>query len=151
MLVGQYKSKLTDKDRVSVPVKIRQEIGSELIIARWYEQCLVLVSSENWQRLTTRLVGQSYLVTSPVRDIDRFIYSSAFEIKLDRQGRFVIPERLKTYSDIKSEVVFVGLGDRVEVWPSKKWEEQEKDVEKRASLALEKIARNERKATKKNT
>ena len=140
MLIGQYKSKLTDKERIAVPKKIREVLGEELIIAKWYESCLVLVSYDTWQGLVKRLTGGSELVTAPVRDIDRFIMGSAFEIKLDSQGRFVLPEALRLYSGISEEVTFVGLGDRVEIWPSGKWKELEEVAEKKASEAIESIS-----------
>ena len=144
MLVGQYVSKLTDKDRIAIPKKFREEFGQRLILARWYESCLVLVSKDSWEKLLIRLIGKTKLVTSPVRDIDRFILGSAFEIGLDKQGRFVIPEILMNYANIRTEVVFVGLGDRIEVWSSTKWDELEKGSLEKASQAIEKIAREKR-------
>src|SRR4030042_935472 len=141
MLIGQYTSKLTDKERIAIPKKFREELGEELIIAKWYENCLVLVSYKTWQNLLKRLTGKVELVTEPIRDIDRFILGSAFEIRLDGQGRFVLPEVLREYSGIDDEVIFIGLGDRVEVWPSQKWKQIEGDLEKRASEAIERIAK----------
>jgi MraZ protein len=141
MLIGQYKSKLTDKERIAVPKKFRQELGEELIVAKWYENCLVLVSCDTWKRLLKRLTGKSELVTAPVREIDRFILGSAFEIKLDAQGRFVLPEVLRIYSGITDEVIFIGLLDRAEIWSSDKWTKLEEISERRASEAVEKIAK----------
>ncbi|MHA2055247.1 MAG: division/cell wall cluster transcriptional repressor MraZ [Candidatus Hodarchaeales archaeon] len=141
MIVGQYKSKLTDKDRISVPVRFRQEIGDGLVVARWYEKCLVLVSKENWDDIKKRLGGKKELITSPIRDIDRFILGSAFEVSLDKQGRFILPEILIDFAEIKEEVVFVGLEDRIEIWSQENWGSLESDVEERASRAIENIAR----------
>lgn len=140
MLIGQYISKLTDKNRLSVPKKFRQEIGDDIIIAKWYEGCLVIVSKENWNRLKKRLIGETGLITSPVRDIDRFVLGSAFEISLDDQGRFVILDNLMNYADITDEVVFVGLEDRIEIWSANKWRDIEKSAMKKATAALEEIA-----------
>ena len=141
MLIGQYSSKLTDKNRVAIPKKIRDEVGEEMIIARWYERCLVLVSKENWQNLVSRLVGIGKIIISPVRDIDRFIMASAFEVNLDSQGRFVLSEELIKYANIIDEVVFIGLGDRVEIWAIDTWRKLEEEAEERASRAIEKIAK----------
>lgn len=142
MLIGQYTSKLTDKNRVSVPKKIRDELGSEMVIAKWYEGCLVLVSRQNWQRLVERLVGGSKIIISPVRDIDRFIFGSAYEVELDSQGRFVLPESLIGYAGVTTEIVFVGLGDRVEIWSIEAWRQLEEVAQDKASEAIEKIAKN---------
>jgi len=140
MLIGQYNSKLTDKKRLSVPKKFRAELGDELVIARWYEGCLVLVSRESWHKLIKRLVGEIKIITSPVRDIDRFVLGSAFEVELDSQGRFVLLDTLLDYAQIGEEVVFVGLGDRVEVWSDKNWQEFEVGAEAKAAKAIERIA-----------
>jgi MraZ protein len=142
MLIGQYLSKLTDKNRLAVPKKIRDEVGDKFIVAKWYEECLVLVSEEKWQDLVNRLVGLGKIIISPVRDIDRFIMASAFEINLDSQGRFVLPEELKRYAKVTSEVIFIGLGDRVEIWAQDSWKKLEENSEEKASLAIEKIAKN---------
>lgn len=141
MLIGQYFSKLTDKERISVPKKFRVELGENLIIARWYEECLVLVSVDGWEKLLERLGGISGKVTTPIRDVDRFILGSAYEINLDKQGRFIVPDLLKTYSGIIGDVTFVGLGDRVEVWASDRWKLIEENVRVKAEEAIERIAK----------
>ena len=140
MLIGQFSSKLTDKNRLSIPKKFRQELGNEMIIAKWYEGCLILVSKENWLNLKKRLIGETGLIISPVRDIDRFILGSAFEVSLDSQGRFVLFDILLNYSEIRDEVMFVGLEDRVEIWAKEKWSEIENNAEEKASMAIETIA-----------
>ena len=142
MLIGQYTSKLTDKERVSIPKKIREELGDDLILAKWYENCLVLVSREKWKELLNRVFGETKLVISPVRDIDRFLMSSAYELKLDSQGRFIIPEILKKHAEIETEIIFIGLGDRVEVWSEESWRKIEVSAQEKASKAIEIIAKN---------
>lgn len=145
MLIGQYTSKLTDKKRIAIPKKLREQLGERLIIAQWYEGCLVLVSFENWQRLLERLTGPAGIITEPVREIDRFVLGSAFEITTDSQGRFVVPEILLEYAKIKTEVVFVGLGDRIEVWSLENWLKVREVAQKKATEAIEKIAKEKEK------
>ena len=53
----------------------------------------------------------------------RFLFSSAIEIEEDNQGRFLLPSNLKTYANINKEVVFIGVGNRIELWASERWEE----------------------------
>lgn len=141
MLIGQFTSKLTDKGRISVPKKLRGELGEEIIISRWYEKCLVVVGKEGWKELMSRIIGKNDIITSPVRDIDRFVLGSAFEIGLDSQGRFVLPDLLTAHSGITTEAVFVGLGDRVEIWSKENWDEIEATAEQKANEAIEKIAK----------
>jgi MraZ protein len=141
MLIGQFISKLTDKDRISVPKKYRTELGDELVVARWYEKCLVLVSLDGWRTLQERLKGEGNLITSPVRNIDRFVLGLSYEVSLDAQGRFIVPTKLLEHAEIKDEVVFLGLGDRVEIWSAENWSEFENKIEERANAAIERIAK----------
>ncbi len=143
MIIGQYYSKLTDKSRLSIPKKFRKEIGDDLVIARWYESCLVLVAKNDWEKLIRRLTGEGRIVTSKVRDIDRFISGLAYEVGLDKQGRFIVPDKLLVHSGIEDEAVFVGLKDRIEIWSRQNWEELEKKVDEKATIAIEQIAKNE--------
>lgn len=149
MLIGRFISKLTEKDRISIPKKLRNELGDELVISRWYEKCLVLVSSESWMKFQSRLKGKGGIITSPVRDIDRFVLGMSYEIKLDAQGRFIVPNELLRHAEIKGEVVFLGLGDRVEIWSTENWQEFESKVEEKAYLAIENVAKSDRSIKKK--
>ncbi len=140
MLVGQYATKLTEKGRAAMPVHFRRQIGDAAIIAKWYEGCLVVVSQESWQELLQKLTGKSEIITAPVRDTDRFILGSAFEFTLDEQGRFVIPKLLRDYARLDEDIIFVGLGNRIEMWNKTEWEEREKYVQEHAGEMIEKLA-----------
>ncbi|MEK7526607.1 MAG: division/cell wall cluster transcriptional repressor MraZ [Patescibacteria group bacterium] len=140
MLIGQYQQNLTESKRIAVPVRFRKELGDKLIIAKWYEGCLVIVSKENWQALLTKLTGRSEIITSPVRDTDRFIMGSAYEVEPDAQGRIILPTNLIDYACLAKEVVFLGLGNRVELWDESIWKKREEYIAKNAAEMIEKLA-----------
>lgn len=140
MLIGSYTASLTKNRRVAVPVQFRRELGKKLILARWYENCLVLISTESWSKLLKRVTGKSGFATEPVRNTDRFILGSAFELEADAQGRILIPGRLSQYAGLKKEAIFVGLGDRIEVWEKSIWDKQEEFIASNASQMMERIA-----------
>lgn len=140
MLIGHSYVKLTEKNRAALPKRFREELGEKAIVAKWYEECLVVVSEASWKGLLSKLTGKSEILTSPVRDTDRFILGSAFEISLDSQGRFVIPKILKEYAKLKDEVVFVGLGNRLEIWDVEAWRKREKFVQEHSAELVEKLA-----------
>lgn len=141
MILGQYQAKVTEKERISVPAKFRKELGRDIVVARWYEGCLVLVSKQMWTAFIDRLTGSKGIITKPTRSTDRFILGSAFDVKIDKLGRFVLPKLLKKYANIKEQVMFVGLGDRVEIWDKSAWDKEEEKVAKSAEVQLEKIAK----------
>ncbi len=140
MFIGQYEAVLGEKNRIAIPKKFRNELGEKFIIAKWYEGCLVLVSGKYWSALLEKLRGRSKIITLPVRDTDRFILGSAYEVEPDSQGRVVLPEKLVKYASLKNEVSFLGLGDRIEIWDKVLWEKREKFISENAEKLVEKLA-----------
>ena len=49
MIIGQYKSKVSLKGRVSFPKKFREEMGEKLVVTLGYEGSLIVVSAEGWR------------------------------------------------------------------------------------------------------
>ena len=142
MLLGTYPAKFVAGHRIAVPSLLRRDLGEKFILARWYESCLVLIDINSWLDIYKRLSGGTNLIVSPIRDTERFILGSAFEVEPDEQGRVVVPERLAEYSKLKDEVYFIGLGDRVEIWDKESWDVKEKEVIKNAASYIEDLAKN---------
>lgn len=141
MLLGTYQVKVASGRRVFVPSSLRASLIGNLILAKWYEGCLVLVDTVSWEALYKRLTGSQKIIVSPVRDTERFILGSAYEIQIDDQGRIVIPEILAKYADIKDEISFVGLVNRVEIWDSQIWNKKQMELTNKASEIIEKMAK----------
>jgi MraZ protein len=144
MLIGSYLGNLSDARRVAVPKKFLKELGDNPILAMWYEDCLILVSSAFWERLLARLTGGKKTAGLGVRDIERFILGSAFETEPDEQGRIVIPEILSSYAALGREAVFVGLVDRVEIWSKVMWDEKSANLAKTTKEYIEELSKNEK-------
>lgn len=138
MLIGYHIARLDEKWRLAVPARIRHELGRELVVSRWYEGCLLLISRDAWQQMVSRLTGGE-LATLSARDTDRFLLAGSFEAELDKQGRFVVPQGLRIYAHLKDDVIVAGLGGRVEIWNKKNWEERESTLIKEAGEKLEKL------------
>lgn len=138
MIVGEYETKVTDNFRVAVPVKFRKEIGNELIVMQGYEECLVLTDASRFAALTKDISNGSFM-SGAVRDTTRFLVGSANEIKVDKQGRFTLPQSLKEYSSIKDEVIFLGLINWIEIWNKQNWLEKKKQVKKDSNKLAEEI------------
>jgi len=102
---------------------------------------VVLVSKSSWNGIAKRITNKSAMITQAVRDTDRFILGSAYEIEFDEQGRFVIPQILRNYANIRSDAVFLGLEDRVEIWDEVSWEQKEKLIQQSAVKTLENLAK----------
>ena len=60
MLIGEYKSRIGEKKRVSLPKKFKDKIGKDLILTRGYEDTLVLVNQKLWQNIAKDVVSGSF-------------------------------------------------------------------------------------------
>jgi MraZ protein len=123
MLIGEYHGKLSSKKRTSLPKKFRDELGENIILTRGYEDALILVNQDMWQKIAKDVINGSF-INKNIRDTSRFLVGSATEISTDKLGRFIIPQALFDYAQIKTDIVFIGLINWIEIWDKDKWEER---------------------------
>lgn len=136
MLIGHYIQKIDKKGRTAIPAKFKKELGENVVVSRWYEGAISIFVPQSWLKIVEQATLGSSVSTS-ARDTERFLLGGAFEIELDSQGRFVIPQALRDFGKLQEEVVFVGLGNRVEVWAQKAWKEHESHIIKEAEKLIE--------------
>ena len=141
MLIGRFYTAISEKGRVALPSRFRRETGNNIVIARWYEDCLVVVGSTGWNNLLDRFARKEDVVVRSIRSVERFILSTAFEIETDNQGRFVIPQILRDIAKLKNEVIFLGPGERMELWDLETWQKEEDRVKNEADKMLEEISK----------
>jgi MraZ protein len=69
--------------------------------------------------------ASSLSLTDPSnRSIFRLLFGGASDAALDSLGRVVVPEYLRAYAGLQSQVVVVGAGQYLEVWDVEKWNAQ---------------------------
>jgi MraZ protein len=139
MLIGSYTGSLNEKRRVTVPKKFLAEIGDKPILAKWYEDCLIIVSLNFWNDLMEKLSGGKRPASLGIREIERFILGSAYELEPDELGRIVIPEILSDYAKLDKEIVFVGLVDRIEIWKKETWDKISLEFSKKTKDYIEQL------------
>ena len=76
MLLGQYESKIGDKHQVGLPKKFREVLGERLIITKGFENCLIIVSENNWKTLLEGTEGKPFISKS-AREMQRFLLGNA--------------------------------------------------------------------------
>jgi MraZ protein len=138
MLIGEYTHTLDEKNRMSLPVKFRKEIGKSVVIAPGLDNCLSLFTTKEWQKISSKL-SDSSMLASDNRSFSRFMFGQAVDIEVDNQGRILIPENLKNRSKLSSKVVVIGVQNRVEIWNEKTWNDYKKVVETQADALADKL------------
>ncbi len=144
MLLGQYEGKVGEKSRVAFPKKLREIVGSKLIVTLGYENSLIVVSEEGWKALLEGTEGRPF-IEKPARETQRYLLGGATFVELDSKGRFIIPDYLRRFAKIKTEVVFLGLSRYVEMWDKENWEAYRLDLEKNIDKISDKLINKEQK------
>lgn len=143
MLLGQHEGKIDEKGRTALPKKFREILGEKIIVTLGYENSLIIVSEDNWKQLLQGTEGRPF-IEYETRETQRFLLGGASLLTLDSKGRFVLPAYLRTFGEIKDEVVFLGLSKYVEVWDKKKWEEYRKKLEENIENISQRLTKEEK-------
>ena len=138
LLIGHYETNLSPKGRVALPSRFKKILGTKLIVTAGYEKALMIIAPKDWQAVVGQVTNRQ-LTVGPARATDRFLLGSAFEVELDTQGRFIVPKYLRKYAELGDEVVFIGVGNRLELWSLAKWEAYEQYLEKNISKLGEQL------------
>lgn len=122
-----------------MPAKFRKEIGKKVVVTRGLDSCLYLYPEKHWQRIVTE-VEELGIGGRDKRKLNRYFIGGAQEIDVDSNGRVLIPEHLRGFAELKTKVVFLGLSNRVEIWSEKRWQMEQKNIEKDADQTAEKLS-----------
>ena len=138
MLIGEYKHTLDPKKRLSIPVKLRKEIGDRAVLTRGLDSCLFLFPMKEWEQLAEKL-GKLPFGQQDTRGFVRLLLSGASEVELDQLGRILIPDFLKDYAALKKTVIVAGLFNRLEIWDEEHWTAYKNNLEKNGNRIAEKL------------
>ncbi|MFC1711459.1 division/cell wall cluster transcriptional repressor MraZ [Patescibacteria group bacterium] len=144
MLIGNFLAKLDKvKGRTALPKTFRSILGSKIIITAGYEKSLMIIGKDSWNKVVGNIINKPF-ISGPARETDRFLLGSAFEVVLDTQGRFIIPQSLRSHAKLAEEIIFVGVGNRVEVWGLKAWEEYQTYLDKNIERIAQQLNESEK-------
>ena len=139
MLLGEHDHSLDDKNRLTLPAKLREGLGDGVVVTRGMDGCLYAYAAEDWQRLAERIQGLDPL-SRESRMMQRHFFAGAVRADLDKQGRMVLPAALLELAGIQREVTVAGVYDHLEIWDRAAWREHLNEVEGSAEHVAERIA-----------
>ena len=127
MLIGEYEHSLDAKGRLIMPSKLRDDMGEKFVITKGLDGCLFGFSQSEWENFETKLKALP-LTNKNARDFVRFFLSGAMECELDKQGRFLIPNNLRTAANLEKDAIIIGVGTRIEIWNKETWEKCDENI-----------------------
>jgi len=138
MFLGEYLHTFDSKNRISVPSKFRKDLGRVVVITRGLDHCLYVYSRKAWEKQ-----AQAYATdangSAARRGLARLFLAGSFEAEVDRTGRVLVPENLKSFASIREKAVIAGVADRVEIWEERAWKAYTAEIERDANVFAEKL------------
>lgn len=138
MFIGEYQHNIDEKGRLAVPVKFRAILNKGAVVTKEVDNCLSLYTREEWLNYAGKIAA---LPTSKndARAFARFKLGSAMDLSVDKQGRLLIPEYLRTAANLKKKTVIIGLYNRLEIWDDDLWQKYKKETQKRGNDIAESL------------
>ena len=128
MFTGEYRHAVDGKGRVAVPSRFRTQLVGNVVVARWLDSCLAIFPMEAWDELSAK-VGSLPMTDPNARLLQRQLFAGAFETELDRQGRVLVPQGLRTFAGLEAEALVLGSRDHAEIWAPARWEDYSRSLE----------------------
>ena len=124
--LGEYEVTIDEKGRFLLPAALKKQLAEEgahqFVINRGLDFCLSLYPMESWNPL--------YAKISKLNDFDskasafkRRFLNGASKVEVDTAGRLLLPKNLMEYAALKKNSVLVFVGDKIEIWDTKKYKE----------------------------
>jgi len=128
MFIGEYNHVMDTKGRLSIPSKLREDLGETFIVTKGLDNCLFVYPLDEWKVLENKL-KQLPMTNREARAFVRFFFAGATECELDKQGRVRIPNNLREHALLNKEAIIIGVATRIEIWSKEQWEKYNSDVD----------------------
>ena len=139
MLLGEHEHSLDDKNRLTLPAKLRAAFEDGVVVTRGLDGCLYAYPRPAWEQLADRIKSLDPLAEGS-RVMQRHFFAGATQGELDKQGRLVLPTSLIEHAGLSREVTVAGVYDHLEIWDRTKWGQQLHEVDGSAEDVAERLA-----------
>ncbi|MFL2543932.1 MAG: division/cell wall cluster transcriptional repressor MraZ [Alphaproteobacteria bacterium] len=114
LFVSTFINKIDKKGRVSLPSIFRsalpKENKNEIILSKSIRNNIIDGLSVDRVKEIAKRINNLDFFSEEHEDFTTSIFSEMLPTNLDKEGRFLIPDKLKTFANIKDEVSFIGQG-----------------------------------------
>ena len=128
---GSFKYSMDTKGRVALPAPFRKilesEDATEVTAVPGMHNALYLFTEDAFDAWVDSFYANDggYDTSNPRHlEIDEFLYSNSFALKLDSAGRINIPQDLREKCGLEKDVTIVGRRDHMELFDSVVFEDR---------------------------
>jgi MraZ protein len=123
MFLGQYQHNIDDKGRLMIPARFRELLEGGAFITQGFDKCLMVMTESYFKQVYERIEAMN-LADPAARLLRRLILANAYPVEVDKVGRILLPQNLRTSLQVDGEAVVAGQGEYFEVWKPEEWNSQ---------------------------
>lgn len=120
MFMGEFNHSVDAKGRIIIPSKFREDLGEEFVITLGLDGCLFAYPDKEWSLFVEKL--KTLPGTKEARQLQRYFMAGAAACETDKQGRILIPVKLRESAELEKDIVFVGVLNKIEIWSKERWD-----------------------------
>jgi MraZ protein len=135
LLLGKYSRTIDAKSRFTLPPAFQAELVGGAYMTQGFDRNLQILTAEAFRKVVSRAAALN-LADPLARQLLRLLLATAVPVRSESQSAVTVPESLREFAALHSDVVLIGQGDYVEIWAPELWEKQEaqlQDAETNAS------------------
>ncbi len=121
--MGTYDHSIDTKGRVIVPAKFREELGDSFVVTLGLDGCLFVYPEKEWNKFVSQL--ETLPGNKEARKLQRYFMAGAAPCDVDKQGRVLIPAKLRESVGLEKDIVFVGVMSKIEIWSRERWDDND--------------------------
>ena len=126
MFRGNHNINLDGKGRMAIPTRYRniineQASGNMIITIDPEEQCLLLYPLSAWNDIEKK-INDLPAFKRNARRVSRLLVGHAEDIQMDKNGRILISQPLRSFAELDKKITMIGQGKKFEIWGNNTWE-----------------------------
>ena len=138
MFLSTYENKLDKKGRVSVPATFRSYLSN-----MGYNGIICYPSFNNrsieaWPQDRIEKISNTIDTLNPFEEKKDYfatsILSESINLQFDSEGRILLTKKLLKHANIKSSMIFVGLGKTFQIWEPTNFEKFRVTAKKKSNI-----------------
>jgi len=137
MFRGSSYHKIDSKGRIIIPTRFQSVLKVNLsygLMLSCLDGCLAAYPFDEWKKIEEKILALAEK-SHAMRRFRRVFVGGACECLPDAQNRILIPQTLRDYAGLESDIVMVGVLAHFEIWSNESWKKEcrlldEEDMQK---------------------
>lgn len=136
---GNFAHTLDPKNRLTIPAKLRDRLGSEVVIGKAIDNCGTIWTPEGFDAYTDRFLRDLHPLSQEAIDLNTQFSGNSFECDIDKTGRVMLRADILEHAGIERDLVVVGVHDHIELWNPDAWDERNAAIAANLKATVAKI------------